>query len=198
MKEDQLLTRIKNNDKKAFEDIFRMYFPLLHEYAIFYVGSLQMAEDIVQDVFVKLWHTRKKISIYSTLKGYLFRIVHNRCIQYLRHCKIEQQHQVLQQAKLEEANVMNRLFFESGLSKLYESEIEALVKNALNELPERTREIYDLSRRQYLTNKEIAKKINLTEKSVEYHISRALESLRKHLKDFLPFLIIFFISILTK
>ncbi|MCK5137125.1 MAG: RNA polymerase sigma-70 factor [Bacteroidales bacterium] len=197
MKEDQLLTHIKNNDKKAFEDIYRMYFPLLHEYAKFYIDSLQMAEDIVQDVFVKLWHSRKEISIKSTLKGYLFRSVHNRCIQYLRHNKIEQQHQVLQQAKLEEATIMNRVFFESGLSRLFESEIEALVQNALNDLPKKTREIYEFSRRQYLTNKEIAKKINLTEKSVEYHISKALESLRKCLKEFLPILIISFMNILT-
>jgi RNA polymerase sigma-70 factor (family 1) len=186
LKEDQLLTRLKKDDKKAFEEIFRMYFPLLHEYAIFYVCSIQIAEDIVQDVFVKFWYSRKEIRIYSTLKGYLFRNVHNSCIQYLRHYKIEQQHQVLQQAKLEEAYAMNRLFFESGLSKLYESDIESLVQKALQELPRKTREIYDLSRSQYLTNKEIAAKINLTEKAVEYHISRALESLRKCLKDFLP------------
>lgn len=188
--DNQLITRIQNNDEKAFEDIFRRYFQVLNEYAVFYTEDPQLSEDIVQDIFLKLWHSRHKISIHTTLKGYLYRSVHNRCIQYLRHKAVEQQHKDSHQAKLQEAILMNRLFFENGITRLFESEIKLLIQKSLDELPEKTREIYILSRKRYLTNKEIAKKKNISEKSVEYHISKVMESLRKYLRDYIPLLII--------
>ena len=111
MENKEILRRIRQNDKRAFEYVFHKYFTLLHEYAKFYVGRSQLAEDIVQDVFLKVWETRDRMAIQYSLKGYLFRSVHNNCIQYLRHKKVEQTHLVHHQAKLEEAILMNRLFF---------------------------------------------------------------------------------------
>ena len=186
MEDQELLKRIKQNDKKAFEIVFREYFHVLHEYANFYLNSSVLAEDIVQDIFLKLWDCRERLTIHSSLKGYLFRCIHNKCIQYLRHKVVKQNHGVIHQSKLEEAQLMNRLYFESGLTKLIENDIESLVNKAINDLPDKTREIYILSRHKYLKNREIATKMNLTEKSVEYHITRALESIRLYLKDYLP------------
>ena len=197
MEDQELLTRIRHNDKKAFESIFHEYFHALHEYAYFYIGNSQLAEDIVQDIFLKLWDSRDRLTIHTSLKGYLFRSIHNNCIQYLRHRVVEQNHHAIHQAKLEEAILMNRLFFESGLTKLFENDIESLVNKAIEDLPGTTREIYMLSRYKYLKNSEIAKKISLTEKSVEYHISRALEILRKYLKDYLPIILILSMVILN-
>lgn len=190
MEEQELINRIKHNDKKAFEIVFREYFHVLHEYVIFYIGNSQLAEDIVQDIFLKIWESRDRLAIHSTLKGYLFRSVHNNCIQCLRHKVVEQNHHTIHKAKLEEALLMNRLFFESGLTKLFQNDIESLVEKGINDLPGKTREIYMLSRHKHLKNSEIARKFNVTEKSVEYHITRALESLRKYLKDYLPVIII--------
>ncbi len=193
LKDQPLIERLKSNDKKAFEIIFRRYFHDLHEYALFYIGNAHLAEDIVQDIFLKLWSSRHKISIHTTLKGYLFRSVHNICIQYLRHNKVERQHKEWHQAKLEEAVLMNRLFFESGLTRLFENEIKDLVRESLVKIPSKSREIYELSRNNYLTNKEIADRMGLSEKSVEYHISKVLDSLRKFLKDYLFLFIISFL-----
>ena len=190
MEDQELLTRIKHNDKKAFEYIFHEYFHVLHEYAYFYIENSSLAEDIVQDVFLKIWDSRDRLAIHTSLKGYLFRCIHNNCIQYLRHKMVEQNHQVTNRAKLEEAVIMNRLFFETGLTRLYENDIESLVNKAIDDLPAKTREIYVLSRHKYLKNSAIAKKFNVTEKSIEYHITRALDSLRKYLKDYLPVILI--------
>lgn len=198
MEDQELLTRIKHNDKKAFEYIFREYFPVLHEYANFYIGNSQLAEDIVQDIFLKIWDSRDRLAIHTSLRGYLFRSIHNNCIQYLRHKAVEQNHHVIHQAKLEEAVLMSRLFFETGLTRLFESDIESLVDKAIDDLPGKTREIYVLSRHKYLKNSAIAKKFNVTEKSIEYHITRALESLRKYLKDYLPLILISSIVILQQ
>jgi RNA polymerase sigma-70 factor (ECF subfamily) len=196
VEDQELLKLLKHNNKKAFENIFREYFHVLHEYANFYIGNSYLAEDIVQDIFLKIWDSRDRLAIHSSFKGYLFRSVHNNCIQYLRHKAVEQNHHAIHQAKLEEAILMNRLFFESGLTKLFENDIESLVNKAVDDLPEKTREIYLLSRHKYLKNSLIAKKFNITEKSVEYHITRALESLRKYLKDYLPIILISFTVIL--
>ena len=111
---------------------------------------------------------------------------------------VEQDHHVTQRAKLEEAVIMNRLFFETGLSRLFENDIESLVNKAIDDLPAKTREIYMLSRHKYLKNSVIAKKFNVTEKSIEYHITKALDSLRKYLKDYLPVIILSSTAILQQ
>lgn len=186
MEDKEILRRIRRNDKRFFEFVFRKYFTLLQEYAVFYVEGSQQAEDIVQDVFLNIWEKRDRLEIKCSLKGYLFRSVHNKCIQYHRHKKVEQNHHTYHQAKLEEAILMNRLFFETGLTKLFEDDIASLVKKGIADLPEKTREIFILSRYKYLKYSDIALRFNITEKSVEYHISRALETLRKYLTEYLP------------
>ena len=185
MKDNDLLKRLKKNDGKAFEELFRMYFISLQEYASFYTNSPQLAEDIVHDVFYRIWEKRKNLEIHTSVKSYLFRSIHNNCIQYLRHQKVVQQHNLNQQVRLEEALIMNRLYFETGLSKLFEKEINELVDEAIGKLPEKTRDIYLLSRKQHKNNKEIAEKLQITEKAVEYHITRALSLLREELKEYL-------------
>ena len=126
MDEKEILKRIKGNDRKAFEYMFRKYFDSLFGYANFYVGNSQQAEDIVQDIFLKIWTIRARLSVKSSLKAYLFRSVHNKCIQYLRHREVEQAH-ASKQAGLEEARAMNRLFFETGLTKLFEHDIACII-----------------------------------------------------------------------
>ncbi len=185
MEEEELLNRLKKGNGKAFEEIFRNYFIHLHEYACFYTESYQLSEDIVHDVFFKLWESRETINIHTSIKSYLYRSVHNQCIQYLRHQKVTREHNKIQQAKLEEALLLNRLYFETGLKKLFEKEIDELVSETISKLPEKTREIYILSRKKNLTNKDIAGQLSITEKAVEYHITKALASIRLALKDYL-------------
>ncbi len=193
---EEITIKLKKDDEKAFEELFRKYFPALHNYASFYVRSSTLAEDIVHDVFYKIWESRKTLNVHTSLKAYLFRSVHNNCIQYLRHLEVVNEHSRKQKAKLKEASMMNRLYFETGLSKLMEKELGELVEESIGKLPEKTREIFQMSRNRHHKNSEIAKKLNLTEKAIEYHISRALLFLREDLKDYLPnvILLIFCIS----
>ena len=185
MEDKAILNRLKKNDGKAFEELFRRYFATLHNYATFYTGSIQMAEDMVHDVFYKIWEARSTLDIRTSIKSYLFRSVHNNCIQYLRHQKVVQQHNLNQQVRLEEALIMNKLYLETGLSKLFEKEINELVDKAIGKLPDKTRDIYLLSRKQNKNNKEIAEKLKISEKAIEYHITRALCLLREELKEYL-------------
>jgi len=106
VKDAELLDRLKKNDEKAFEEIFRCYFISLHCYAKFYTGDSQLAEDLVHDVFFKIWETRDKINVHTSIKAYLYRSVHNNCIQYLRHLKVVQEHNKAQENRLEEAMII--------------------------------------------------------------------------------------------
>ncbi|MBN2522098.1 MAG: RNA polymerase sigma-70 factor [Bacteroidales bacterium] len=171
-------------DEKAFEALFREYFLVLHEYAVFYTENSRQAEDIVQDIFLKIWESRKKLIINTSMRAYLFRSVHNSCIQYLRQQSVRQKYKDSYRIKLQESLIMSNLFFENGLTKLFEEEIESLKNNALNLLPEKTRKIFILSRDGHLKNSKIAEILNINEKTVEYHISRALGIIRHQLSDY--------------
>ena len=171
-------------DEKAFEALFREYFLVLHESAFYYTADSKQAEDIVQDVFLKMWELRTKLIINTSLKAYLFRSVHNSCIQYLRHQSVRKKYDESYQVKLQESLIMSHLFLESGLTKLYEEEIETIKNSALRLLPEKTRKIYVLSRDGHLKNSKIAEILNITEKTVEYHISRALGIIKHQLNDY--------------
>ncbi len=185
MEEHELVKKIRESDEKAFEILFRKYFQDALNYARFYISDRQLAEDIVQDIFLKIWNERKELNIRINFRGYLTKCVHNECIQFLRHEMVKQKHSRREHFKLQEAQIINRLFSETGLNRLFEKEIEELVNQAMVNLSEKTRSIYLMSRDHYLTNSQIAEKYNLTEKSIEYHITRALEMLRQELKDYL-------------
>jgi RNA polymerase sigma-70 factor, ECF subfamily len=183
--EKEILKRLKKNDETAFEELFRMYFTALHSYAKFYTGNSQIAEDMVHDVFFRIWEIRKNMEVHTSIKSYLYRAVHNNCIQHLRHQKVVQNHNKIQQAKLEEALVLNKLYFETGLGKLFEKDIQSMVDKAITQLPEKTGKTYILSRKQHKNNLDIAKELNISEKAVEYHITKALSLLRSVLKEYL-------------
>ncbi len=181
----EILEGLKKGNKDVFEALFRKYVSTLREYAFFYVGDVHIAEDIVQDLFVKIWENRENFNIHTSLKAYLYRSTHNNCIQFLRHKNVSYKHDKYLQGRLAEARLMEQLYFEKGIQQLFEKEITDLVNKSLEKLPTKTSEIFILSRRKYLKNSEIANKLNLSEKSVEYHISKTLELLRTDLKDHL-------------
>lgn len=128
MDDKTFLLKLKNGEKETFEILFRKYSPLLTEYATFYTRDIQVSEDIVQDIFYKLWKDRELLKINTSLKAYLYRSIHNNCIQYLRHKTVSQKHNKHLERRLKEAYIMNCLFIESGINNLFEKEIKALIR----------------------------------------------------------------------
>lgn len=165
------------------EKLFTDYFVILKDYAFFYVRSTSAAEDMVQDVFYQLWSKKEDITIRSSLKSYLYRCVHNRCIEYLR--QNNQGFLSIQKYLLDEAGIISRMMYGTGLDNLNEEDINEIVDKTIRRLPEKTRKIFLISRKQHLYNKEIARMFSITEKAVEYHISKALRSLRLTLEVYL-------------
>lgn len=183
--EKKLLKRLKNNDHNAFREIFYLYYNRLLNYAKSYLQDKCIAEDIVQDIFFNIWVKRNELEINISLSSYLYRAVHNRCIQYLRQNYVNENIDDTEKSlKLKEAEILYQLYNDFSFSELEFKEMEKIVKEIYISLPQKTREIFDLSREHNLTYQEISETLNMNIKTIEYHISRALKAFREALNDY--------------
>jgi len=187
IEEEVLIERLLEGDETAFELLFRFYYPGLLIFANQIIIDKAEAEEIVQDFFVQLWVNRSKIKRKASLKNYFFVSVRNRAYNYLKKENIKR-------------NTLNELqeFVERDLlfqpDLFVESELQKQIKQALDKLPDRTREIFLLSRARGISNDEIAEKLDLSKRTVETQISNALRVLRKELKAYLFLLCILGVS----
>lgn len=178
MKPDEKHTTLYNK-------LFIKFYPYLCVYSESMVSDTQTAEDIVQDVFTTIWMKRGELIFDDNLGPYLYKAVHNASIQYLRHQQVVNEHNALVQAKLKEDEFIPSFWKHFMPDPAVETEIQSLYEKAMDALPQKTREIFLLSREHGLKNSEIAQKINLSVKSIEYHISSALKIFRILFKDYL-------------
>jgi RNA polymerase sigma-70 factor (ECF subfamily) len=178
-----LYEEMKRGKEYAFDFFFNYYYPGLCVYAQKMISlPEEEARDIVQDVFVKFWNDCKKLDVQFSIRSYLFVAVKNKCFDVLR----KKNRNIKVQEISNEYDIADEAFETYILS-----ELETLFNNSLTKLPERCREVFELSRLHGLKNREIAAKLNLSEKTVENQITKALHILREELKDYLPLLILF-------
>jgi RNA polymerase sigma-70 factor (family 1) len=176
--EQLLIEKLKSGDPDSFSDIFSAYYKDLVFFAYSITRELLDAEDIVQDTFVKLWEDHEKLNVTVSLKSILLKTIQNKCIDWHRHRRIINNHSsyIINNAPLYEYNIDNYLL---------RSEMEEMIDKALAKLPEKIREAYELHRFEGLKYQEIAAKLNVSIRTVEVRISKALELLRKSLIDYL-------------
>jgi RNA polymerase sigma-70 factor (ECF subfamily) len=179
LEEKYLIAGLRNNDKIVFDYIFNYYYSGLCTYSLKYISNKTTVEDIVQDFFVSLWGKGNQLNIKTSLKSYLFTSVKNRCLDYLKHNKIKEKFSLL---SINESGSSD----DCGYNMYIEIELRVAFSAALEKLPPRCREIFELSRFVGLKNQEIAEKLNISRRTVEIQISQALKILRIELKDFLP------------
>ncbi len=183
-RELQLFAEMKSGNKESFNYFFDYYYSGLCIYANNYTGDLSTSEEVVQDVFVRFWEKRQTIDIENSVRFYLFRTVYNQCMNLLKHKKVENNY-------LQQHEFRSNDLYEEQWSLYNESELRLALDLALSKLPDRCREIFQLSRFENLRNKEIADKLGITEKTVENQITKALKVLRKELKEFLPLFLMY-------
>ncbi|WP_297101714.1 RNA polymerase sigma-70 factor [uncultured Draconibacterium sp.] len=183
--ENKLFENIQQGDEIAFERLFKLYYAYLCNFAIKIIDNDVAAEEIVQDFFVKFWERRADLSVESSLKNYLFRSVKNLCLNHIKHNNIKFQHaqKVIAES---ETNSFNNDYIEVDLA--------ADIAKSIEELPEKRREIFRLSREEGLKYREIAEKLNISIKTVEAQMSLAIKSLRDKLKKYNTFIFYFFVS----
>ena len=172
-----LIKKIQRGDKLAFESLFRSYYPLLCDYAQKYVKNPQAAEDQVQEVFVKIWEIRKDWNPQGTIQAYLYTAVRNQTLNYLKHKKI------VDEWKQEEALSDTPSPFSPTEKRANFEEMNKWLQEAIQKLPEKRREIFQLSRDHGLTYVEISKTLGISVKTVETQMGRSLRHLRSRLEQ---------------
>jgi RNA polymerase sigma-70 factor, ECF subfamily len=177
-----LFTTTRNPE--LFDDLFRQYSKPLFYFAAKFVDD-EAARDIVQDVFVKLW-SDQSITIKQSLNALLFTMVRNSCLQQLDKQKVRSKYFESAKLKLQEEEL--RFYMEEKTS-LLEQELEDKLNEVLNNLPDRCRQIFSMSRFENKKNKEIAAELDISVKAVEKQITKALGTIRTEMKDYLPLLL---------
>lgn len=178
--ETALLTGLIQGNHKIFRDIFDLYARRLVFYAYRIVKEKEAAENIIQDVFINLWERREKLPSDLKLEPYLYRAVKNRCINHIKS------------SALFEKNDNPDLFKSESPNNIAEfNEIKESYNKAVNKLPSACKTIFLMNRIDGFTYKEISLKLNISQKTVETQMSRALKFIRKHLEKFLIFFLFF-------
>ena len=176
-----------NMDKRAFEELFRSFFPSLVFFAQKFVPDQDTAKEIVHNVFINLWEKRRQVDSTSSLKSYLFTSVHNRCLNYIRDQKKFDKDETIFQ-RLDSSD------FTDGVDRLETQELEQRIYDALQALPEKCREVFMLNRFEGLKYAEIGEKLGISVKTVETQMSKALKILREKLIDYLGLIILFMLT----
>ncbi len=180
VEQNQLITGLRAGDKKVYQKIFDTFYEPLCNYCMSRIQSQEDAEEIVQDIFVKLWVKRDELNIAQSLRAYLYRMALNKIINYTEHHKVRRIHQAETLATHSPHN--------DQISVIQENEIQQIVFETVDSMPPKRRAVYELSRHEGLKYAEIAEQLDISIKTVEAHLSKALEQLRIALKDYLPVL----------
>lgn len=181
MTPNQTIELIQNGNKQAFDQLFLSFYDPLCRYAFSFLNDWDETEEIVQNVFLKLWENRKTLSIHTSIKSYLYTATHHSCINQIHHFKVHQKYldYILQQPNQSDSS-----------DSLIAEELHILIEKSIAQLPEQRKLIFSMSRYEGLKYKEIAEKLNISIKTVEAQMGKALRTLRDSLQEYLPLLAI--------
>ena len=184
--EKELLEKIRNSDTRAFDVVFNRYYSVLCVFATDLLMKSELAEEIVQDVFLKFWDHRNTIQINSSLKAYLFKMVQNHCYNSIRDKAALKK---IKEVSIEDFTLQFELTkidnTDSVFDKLWSAEMERELEKVIDTLPEQCKNIFYLSRMDGFTYAEIAKKLDISVSTVKTQMSRAMEKLEVVVKTFL-------------
>lgn len=186
----EILAGLKNSDKQVFEQLFRSCYVPLCNYAAGIVSDKDEAEDIVQQTMITFWEKRETIEITTSVKLYLYRAVHNQALNKIRHDKVRQVYSKDVQSAGEQES-------EAASGKILQQEMQAKIAEAINQLPDQCRTVFQLSRFENLKYLEIANHLGISVKTVENHMGKALRLMRISLKDYLPLCLLWLINLFS-
>ncbi|WP_163708748.1 RNA polymerase sigma factor [Mangrovibacterium lignilyticum] len=173
--DQQMVLRLKGGDMVAFQKIFVFYSETLFHFTCSYLKNTGEAEEIVQDVFLRIWEKRAEIDLEKSFKSFLYTMTVNKVLNHLKH-------QVVRQKYEKYLNNFNHDFSESPEAQVHYKELGERIEGLMNKLPEQQRNIFSLSRQEGLSNSEISEKLGLSIRTVENQIYRAGKFLKEQLK----------------
>lgn len=178
MEKDALyIKELVSGSHDAFRQLFMSYFPRVKYFIAHLTKSENIAEELAQDVFMKIWERREHLQIAGSFNSYVYRMAKNAALNHLRR-------KYLEESYLEEYESQAEPTIEGDL---YAREMELLEKLTVSRMPRKRRVVYEMSRRDGLTNDEIAHRMGISKKTVENHLNLALKEIRKTLLLFTAF-----------
>jgi RNA polymerase sigma-70 factor, ECF subfamily len=174
------------NQTNSFNEIYSAFYRKSYLYVKSYVHDDMAAEDIVSDALIKLWE-RMNREVVEPVRPFLFSILKNSMLDYLKHQSVKRDvHGTIEKALTRELEIRKTSLKSSDPNEIFSKEIMQIIQTTLQSLPEKTREIFLLSRFENKSHKEIAELFDISQKGVEYHISQSIRELRLALSDYLP------------
>jgi len=181
------IIELKAGNAKVYELLFEQLYEPLCRYAYSILHDQDETEDIVQETFCKLWEQRERMEIHTSTKSYMYRIVHNACLNKIKQTELRYEHH-------EHIAYFSTSDYNNVENSMNSKELRHNIELAISSLPERCREVFLLSRKQHLSYAEIAQKMQISPNTVETQIVKALKTLRLKLKDYLLLALCFFLN----
>jgi RNA polymerase sigma-70 factor, ECF subfamily len=182
LNEPEYQALISHGDKNAYELMFRTYYEPLCIYACSFVKNIDDAEEVVQNVFFNIWNKRNALQIDSSVKSYLYRSVRNDCLNKIKHDKVRTVY-------ASDYKKTTQHSYDDSSKLLEAKELNSQINLAIESLPKQCGEVFRMSRFGHLKYSEIAQELQISVKTVEAHMGKAMRILREKLKDYLPLLI---------
>jgi len=183
----QLFKCLKKGDQDSFKKVYDHFYSRLLYFVLEYVLNSDVAENIIQDTFLTLWEKKMLLKPDTNLNAYLYTVAKNNSLKYLRDKKYSLKLFVSHQFSTSELELNVCTLEKLDTSDLIFKEIESIISQTIETLPEQCRIVFEYSRFEQKKNKEIAKILNISTKTVEGHITKALKIFRVSLKEYLPF-----------
>lgn len=188
---EQILGDVVFKDRDDFELLFRTYYSTLCAFANKYLKDSDASEEIVQEIFVKLWNNRDELSIKSSLKSYLYTSVRNSSLNMIKHIEIRENYKEHNQTEIDHQERM--------LGDAIEvTELEEKIRKSIDELPPERRKVFIMSRYEGKKYREIADELGISVKTVENQMGKAMAFLRLRLKEYLTITILLLLEMMNK
>ncbi len=185
----QLFNSLGNGDNLAFEALYKLYFPRLYAFSFKILNDSGLAKDVVQNVFVKIWEIRTSFS-FENPEAFIFQMVRNASLNYIRHLKVVDNLKL----KVKDQYLGEELYYIDMVGNepyiLIEKELEEKIIEVMNSLPDKCLNVFRMSRIEGLKNTEIADQLKISIKTVEKHISKAMQVYKENFADYIPIQII--------
>ena len=180
-KENYLVQKIRDGDKNAFENVFKEYFTRLTNYAVGLVSDIVLAEDLVEDIFFYIWDNREIIRVQTSLKAYLYKMTHNKCLDHLKKEKVKLKY--LKEAITQQKQELDeRIEFANYYQpEIFSDEMDLKLYNAIESLPEQAKKIFIMKRFEGMSYAEISNQLNISENTIRKQMSRSLQKIKNAL-----------------